>query len=159
MHTTYKDTMPFTLSEDHLAFRQSVRTLARSRYVDSMLERSQSEKFPLHEFGELGDAGLLGLLISESEGGQGGDVLAVGIAVEELAYADPSIAYLAFAANVSNALLAAHGSDEVNAAVGHPRYRGRGRHLPRADRAGGRVRRGESEHESHPGRRRLADLR
>ena len=40
-------------------------------------------------------------------------MLAVGIAVEELAYADPAIAYLAFAANVSNALLAAHGGDEV----------------------------------------------
>ena len=106
-------TMPFTLSEDHLAFQQSVRTLARSRYADSMLARSQSEKFPTAEFGELGAAGLLGLLISESAGGQGGDVLAVGIAVEELAYADPAIAYLAFAANVSNALLAAHGSDEV----------------------------------------------
>jgi len=79
-----------------------------------MLERSQSEKFPLPEFGELGEAGLLGLLISESAGGQGGDVLAVGIAVEELAYADPSIAYLAFAANVSNALLATHGSEEVH---------------------------------------------
>ena len=38
--------MPFTLSEDHLAFQQSVRTLARSRYADSMLARSQSEKFP-----------------------------------------------------------------------------------------------------------------
>jgi cyclohexanecarboxyl-CoA dehydrogenase len=111
-NTTRKDA-PFTLSEDHLAFQQSVRTLARSRYVDSMLERSQSEKFPLHEFSELGDAGLLGLLISESDGGQGGDVLAVGIAVEELAYADPSIAYLAFAANASNALLATHGSHEV----------------------------------------------
>ena len=106
-------TVPFTLSEDHLAFQQSVRTLARSRYADSMLARSQSEKFPTAEFGELGAAGLLGLLISESAGGQGGDVLAVGIAVEELAYADPAIAYLAFAANVSNALLAAHGSDEV----------------------------------------------
>ncbi len=106
-------TVPFTLGQDHLAFRQSVRTLARSRYADSMLARSQSEKFPTAEFGELGDAGLLGLLISESAGGQGGDVLAVGIAVEELAYADPAIAYLAFAANVSNALLAAHGSDEV----------------------------------------------
>jgi cyclohexanecarboxyl-CoA dehydrogenase len=106
-------TMPFTLSEDHLAFRQSVRTLARSRYADSMLARSQSDKFPLPEFAELGEAGLLGLLISESAGGQGGDALAVGIAVEELAYADPSIAYLAFAANVSNALLAAHGSDAV----------------------------------------------
>ena len=105
--------MPFTLSEDHLAFQQSVRTLARSRYADSMLARSQSEKFPTAEFGELGAAGLLGLLISESAGGQGGDVLAVGIAVEELAYADPAIAYLAFAANVSNALLAAHGGDEV----------------------------------------------
>jgi cyclohexanecarboxyl-CoA dehydrogenase len=106
-------TMPFTLSEDHLAFQQSVRTLARSRYADSMLARSQSEKFPTAEFGELGASGLLGLLISESAGGQGGDVLAVGIAVEELAYADPAIAYLAFAANVSNALLAANGSDEV----------------------------------------------
>src|SRR5271169_4059736 len=78
-----------------------------------MLARSQSEKFPTAEFGELGAAGLLGLLISESAGGQGGDVLAVGIAVEELAYADPAIAYLAFAANVSNALLAAHGGEEV----------------------------------------------
>jgi cyclohexanecarboxyl-CoA dehydrogenase len=106
-------TAPFTLGQDHLAFQQSVRTLARSRYADSILGRSQSEKFPTTEFAELGAAGLLGLLISESAGGQGGDVLAVGIAVEELAYADPSIAYLAFAANVSNALLATHGGDEV----------------------------------------------
>ena len=107
--------MPFTLSEDHLAFQQSVRTLARSRYVDSMLARSQSEKFPSAEFGELGAAGLLGLQISESDGGQGGDALAVGIAVEELGYADPSIAYLAFAANASNALLVNLGSAEVRA--------------------------------------------
>ena len=64
-------TVPFTLGEDHLAFQQSVRTLARSRYADSMLARSQSEKFPTAEFGELGAAGLLGLLISESAGGQG----------------------------------------------------------------------------------------
>ena len=38
--------VPFTLSEDHLAFQQSVRTLARSRYADSMLARSQSERVP-----------------------------------------------------------------------------------------------------------------
>jgi cyclohexanecarboxyl-CoA dehydrogenase len=107
------DTTPFTLDEDHLAFRESVRTLARSRYSDSMLGRSQSDKFPMAEFAELGAAGLLGLQISESSGGQGGDMLAVGIAVEELAYADPSIAYLAFAANASNALLVELGSDEV----------------------------------------------
>src|SRR5258705_2138315 len=104
---------PFTLGEEHLAFRQSVRTLARSRYTESMLARSQSHKFPITEFAELGAAGLLGLQISESAGGQGGDALAVGIAVEELAYADPSIAYLAFAANASNALLAELGSAEV----------------------------------------------
>ena len=73
----------------------------------------RAREFPTAEFGELGAAGLLGLLISESSGGQGGDVLAVGIAVEELAYADPAIAYLAFAANFSNALLAAYGGDDV----------------------------------------------
>jgi cyclohexanecarboxyl-CoA dehydrogenase len=106
-------TAPFTLSEEHLAFRQSVRTLARSRYTESMLARSQSDKFPITELAELGAAGLLGLQIGESAGGQGGDALAVGIAVEELAYADPSIAYLAFAANASNALLAELGSAEA----------------------------------------------
>ena len=104
---------PFTLGEDHLAFRDSVRTLARTCYADSMLGRSQSDKFPIAEFAELGAAGLLGLQISESAGGQGGDALAVGIAVEELAYADPSIAYLAFAANAANALLASLGSEHV----------------------------------------------
>jgi cyclohexanecarboxyl-CoA dehydrogenase len=104
---------PFTLGEEHLAFRQSVRTLARSRYTESMLARSQSDKFPIAEFAELGAAGLLGLQISESAGGQGGDALAVGIAVEELGYADPSIAYLAFAANASNALLVNLASAEV----------------------------------------------
>jgi cyclohexanecarboxyl-CoA dehydrogenase len=110
---TVSTTAPFTLSEEHLAFRESVRTLARSRYSESMLARSQSDKFPIAEFAELGAAGLLGLQISESAGGQGGDVLAVGIAVEELGYADPSIAYLAFAANASNALLVKLGSAEV----------------------------------------------
>ena len=61
---------PFTLDEDHQSFRESVRTLARSRYADTMLERSQSDKFPIAEFAELGAAGLLGLQISEAAGGQ-----------------------------------------------------------------------------------------
>ncbi|MCW2784766.1 MAG: hypothetical protein JWP74_1283 [Marmoricola sp.] len=104
---------PFTLGPDHVAFRDMVRGLARSRFMDSMLERSQSEKFPMSEFGELAEAGLLGLCINEENGGQGADELILGIAVEELAYADPSMAYLVFGANGANGLLAAQGSQEL----------------------------------------------
>jgi cyclohexanecarboxyl-CoA dehydrogenase len=106
-------TAPFTLGPDHLAFRDMVRGLARSRFAESILERSGSEKFPMAEFAQLAEAGLLGLCISEELGGQGGDELALGIACEELAYADPSVAYLVFGANAGNGLLANHAGAEV----------------------------------------------
>jgi cyclohexanecarboxyl-CoA dehydrogenase len=98
-------TTPFTMDADHLAFRDSVRELGRSRFMDGMLVRSQSEKFPMTEFAELGAAGLLGLCIDEASGGQGADALALGIAVEELGYVDPTMAYLVFGANGANGLL------------------------------------------------------
>jgi cyclohexanecarboxyl-CoA dehydrogenase len=118
---TMDTTAPFTLGGDHLAFRDSVRTLARSRFADTILARSRSEKFPVAEFAQLGAAGLLGLCISEELGGQGGDELALGIACEEMAYADPSLAYLVFGANAGNGLLARYAGPEV-----HRRWLARG---------------------------------
>jgi cyclohexanecarboxyl-CoA dehydrogenase len=106
-------TAPFTLGADHLAFRDSVRSLARDRFAKGILERSRSEEFPRTEFEELGTADLLGLCLPEELGGQGADLLALGIACEELAYACPAVAYLVFGANLANGILARFGSDVV----------------------------------------------
>jgi cyclohexanecarboxyl-CoA dehydrogenase len=106
-------TAAFTLDADHIAFRDSVRSLARDRFAKGILERSRSEEFPRTEFEELGAADLLGLCLPEELGGQGADLLALGMACEEVAYACPAVAYLVFGANLGNGLLARFGTAAV----------------------------------------------
>lgn len=106
--------MPFILDEDHLEFQQEVRKLARREFLDSYLERANSTDFPYAVLKQLAQADLTTLSLSESLGGQGADLLAVGIACEEIAYADPNIGYILFSTNSLVTLLAEHSSPAIN---------------------------------------------
>ena len=100
----------FILGEDHLSFQQAVRRMARAEFADGYLERARSTAFPRRELKKLGAAGLTGLSLPEELGGQGADLIALGLACEEVAYADPNCGYLVFGANIAAGLLAAHGT-------------------------------------------------
>jgi cyclohexanecarboxyl-CoA dehydrogenase len=56
----------------------------------------------------LAAAGLLALTLDEDRGGQGADLLALGLAGEEVGYADPNLGYVLFATNLLVPLLAGH---------------------------------------------------
>ncbi|WP_020099392.1 acyl-CoA dehydrogenase family protein [Mycobacterium sp. 360MFTsu5.1] len=108
-------TTPFTLDEDHLAFQQEVRKLARREFLDTYLPRANSTEFPYAELKQLAQANLTTLSLSEELGGQGADLLAVGLACEEIAYADPNMGYILFSTNSLVTLLAEHPSPAVAA--------------------------------------------
>ncbi|MCE0764977.1 acyl-CoA dehydrogenase family protein [Pseudonocardia kujensis] len=96
----------FVLDEDHLAFRDTVRALARTELLDGYHVRAASTDFPHRELRTLADAGLIDLTLAEEHGGQGADLLALALACEEVGYADPNLGYVLFATNSLVSLLA-----------------------------------------------------
>ncbi|MEU6586900.1 acyl-CoA dehydrogenase family protein [Nocardia sp. NPDC046763] len=97
---------PFVLDEDHVQFRDNVRKFAREKLLPGYLERAQRDEYPFEEVKQLGDAGLLGLCLPESLGGQDADLLALGLACEEVSYADVNLATILFLQSAPAALLA-----------------------------------------------------
>jgi cyclohexanecarboxyl-CoA dehydrogenase len=106
--------MEFGLSDDQLALRDSVRNYARTRLAPGYLARAQSTEFPWFLHGEIAALGVFGLLAGvdhnplETE-----DYVAVGLAIEELAYADFNLANAAIPVMLMSALIARHGSARV----------------------------------------------
>lgn len=87
---------PFIFSEEHDAFRDSVRSFARAELADSYHTRAKSDEFPRDVYEKLGKDGYLGLSVTPEYGGQGADLLSLGIACEEFAWADFNVTYFVF---------------------------------------------------------------
>ncbi|GAA5162273.1 acyl-CoA dehydrogenase family protein [Pseudonocardia eucalypti] len=104
---------PFVLDEDHTQFRDSVRNLARREFLDSYHARAARTEFPHQELKKLTEAGLTNLTLAEERGGQGADLLALAVACEEVAYADPNMGYILFSTNSLVALLAEQESEAI----------------------------------------------
>lgn len=94
-------------------FRTTVRSLARKSFLEGYLERAKGGTYPRDTLKVLGDHGLLGICLPEELGGQGAGLAALGIACEEVAYADPACAYQVFANNVAADVFLQTGSPEV----------------------------------------------
>ncbi len=75
----------FGLSEDQELLREQVRRFAEERIRPGVQERDRAHRFPAEIVGEMGEMGLLGMLVGEEYGGAGVDVLTYAIVVEELA--------------------------------------------------------------------------
>ena len=84
--------MNFHLPESHRALQSSIRAFCEERVRPVAREWDQREKFPLEVVRELGQLGVLGMLVSEEYGGASMDALAVAVAVEEVARHDGSLA-------------------------------------------------------------------
>lgn len=74
----------FTLSEDHLAFREVVRKIADERIAPRAAEIDATEEFPWDVKQLLAENGLLGLHIPEEYGGAGADLLTFALLTEEI---------------------------------------------------------------------------
>jgi butyryl-CoA dehydrogenase len=82
----------FSLSEDQLLLREQVRRFAEERIRPGVQERDRAHRFPSEIVTEMGELGLLGMLVGEEYGGAGADVLTYVLAVEELARVCPATA-------------------------------------------------------------------
>jgi isovaleryl-CoA dehydrogenase len=84
-------------SEEHSMLRRTVREFVQREVEPQALEHDREEKFNLKLFRQAAELGLLGLTVSDADGGAGLDATAAVIVHEELSYADPgfTLAYLA----------------------------------------------------------------
>jgi cyclohexanecarboxyl-CoA dehydrogenase len=82
----------FTFTDEQQLFRDTMRGFARSRFAAGYHARARSTEYPADAYDQLVQQGLLGLTLPERLGGQGGDQMAFGIAMEELAWADFNLA-------------------------------------------------------------------
>jgi short-chain 2-methylacyl-CoA dehydrogenase len=86
--------MSFALSEEHEAFRQSVREFAAAEIAPFAAEWDRKHHFPTDVVQKMGRLGLFGLTSPEEYGGAGddGDFTSLCVAIEELGRVDQSMA-------------------------------------------------------------------
>ncbi|MEJ2086561.1 MAG: acyl-CoA dehydrogenase family protein [Acidobacteriota bacterium] len=82
----------FGLTQEQSLLRDEVRRFAEERIRPGVAERDRTHEFPAEIFAELGEMGLLGVLVDEKFGGAGLDAVHYIIAVEELARVCPAVA-------------------------------------------------------------------
>lgn len=108
----------FGLSEDQELLRETVRRFAEERIAPGEAERDREHRFPEEVVAELGELGLLGMLVPEEHGGAGLDPLAYVVAIEELSRRSPSVGVTV---SVTNSVccwpIARFGSDELKGRV------------------------------------------
>jgi short/branched chain acyl-CoA dehydrogenase len=80
------------LSDEHEELRATVAEFARDVVAPKIGQFYEQEEFPYEIVREMGRMGLFGLPFPEEYGGMGGDYLALGLALEELARVDSSVA-------------------------------------------------------------------
>ena len=80
------------LNEEHTALRHSVAEFAREVVAPAIADHYENHTFPYEIVRQMGKMGLFGLPFPERFGGMGGDFMALGIAIEELARIDSSVA-------------------------------------------------------------------
>lgn len=76
------------LSELQQQILEMTRSFARERLAPGAAERDRQHRFPREELTEMGELGLLGMLVPEAYGGSDTGTLAYAIAVEEIAAGD-----------------------------------------------------------------------
>lgn len=82
--------MNFELTDDHKAVQDLCRDFAIKNVLPNIKENDRQQKPDPTLFKKMADADLLGLCIPEKYGGAGMDYISLGLACEELEYADTS---------------------------------------------------------------------
>lgn len=82
----------FRLNADQRLLRDEVRRFAEERIAPDLVERDLTGKFPVEILREMGEMGLLGMLVPEAYGGAEFDALSYVVVVEEIARVCPAIA-------------------------------------------------------------------
>src|SRR5580693_4426197 len=103
----------YPLSDEHRALRDTVAEFARTVVQPVIGGYYERAEFPYELITRMAKLGLFGLPFPEEFGGMGGDLLALGLALEELARVDSSVAITLEAAVALGAMpIYRFGSDE-----------------------------------------------
>jgi short/branched chain acyl-CoA dehydrogenase len=87
-------TMDHRLTPEHEELRRAVEKFAHDVVAPTIGDLYERHEFPYEIVREMGRMGLFGLPFPEEYGGMGGDHLALGIALEEPARVDSSVAII-----------------------------------------------------------------
>jgi short-chain 2-methylacyl-CoA dehydrogenase len=103
----------FQLEPEHEELRKTVAAFAREAVAPVIGDYYERDAFPYPVIAGMGQLGLFGLPFPEAYGGMGGDTFALGVALEELARVDSSVAITLEAAVCLGAMpLYLYGTDE-----------------------------------------------
>ena len=104
--------MDLNLSEEQEAARETAREFAEKKLMPQAAELDAEERFPEDAIRELGELGLLGMMIPESHGGAALDAVSYALAIMEIARADASTAVILSVNNLVAETITQWGSDE-----------------------------------------------
>jgi alkylation response protein AidB-like acyl-CoA dehydrogenase len=90
--STSGEGIDFGFTEDQQLIQEQVRRFAVERIQPGAAERDREHRFPVDIFEEMGELGLMGMLVPEEYGGAGMDTLSYLLAVEEVSRVDPAVA-------------------------------------------------------------------
>jgi alkylation response protein AidB-like acyl-CoA dehydrogenase len=91
--------MHFRLTEEQIAFQDSVRRFAETHLAAGALARAHEERFPWDVARRMAEAGLFGIMLPEADGGQGGTLFDAVLAMEQVALVCPRSADVLQAGN------------------------------------------------------------
>jgi len=91
--------LDFELSPEQRAFQESVSRFAQRELADGALARAHAEDYPWDVAEQLASQGLLGIVMPEADGGQGGSLMDAVIAIQAVAAACPRSADVVQAGN------------------------------------------------------------
>ena len=86
------DVAAYGLSDEERELAAMVRAFADEQVAPRAYEADRTKTLPLDVVAAMGEMGLFGLPFPEEVGGQGGDYVALGLAIEALGRVDQSIA-------------------------------------------------------------------
>jgi alkylation response protein AidB-like acyl-CoA dehydrogenase len=115
---------PFALSEEHEAFRESVRALADDKIAPRAAEIDRVGEFPWDIYETLVKAGLQAVHIPTAYGGAGADAIATAIVIEEIARACASSSLIPAVNKLGTTPLVLAASEDVKARYLRPVARG-----------------------------------
>jgi len=82
----------FEFTEEQKIFRDSVKEFLQKHLQPVWVDIDEKHRIPTELIYKMGEQGFFAIPVPEEYGGQGGDFLSAAIAVEEIAYHDPSVA-------------------------------------------------------------------
>jgi alkylation response protein AidB-like acyl-CoA dehydrogenase len=78
--------MVFKLTDEQLMIQSMVREFSRKVVAATAAERDRTKEFPADNFRQMGELGLMGMMIPEAYGGEDADTISYVLALSEIAY-------------------------------------------------------------------------